>query len=171
MCQARGIAIEDHNLLKLKSRDSLPVVQTALQTEKNYQRKRDDNKKKFALFRGGLGREAGRKIVQNAIFHGKRHDNKILKVNILLSRNFAVMAQAPKLFSNYLCISWQIQIQTKIILKLIFRSRYRYSCSLQFGGGHAADKNDFGNNFYFIADTDTEKNYFRNISAMNSDKR
>ena len=51
---------------------------------------------KFALFRGGLGRGAGRKIVQNAIFHGKRHDNKILKVKILLSRNFVVIAQAPK---------------------------------------------------------------------------
>ena len=51
---------------------------------------------KFALFRGGgVGRGAGRKIVQNAIFHGKRHDNKILKVKILLSRNFVVMAQAP----------------------------------------------------------------------------
>ena len=25
---------------------------------------------KFALFRGGLGRGAGRKIVQNAVFHG-----------------------------------------------------------------------------------------------------
>ena len=43
-----------------------------------------------------MGRGAGRKIVQNAIFCGKRHDNKILKVKILLSRNFVVMAQAPK---------------------------------------------------------------------------
>ena len=51
---------------------------------------------KFAFFQGGVGRGAGRKIVQNAIFRGKRHDNKILKVNILLSRNFVVMAQAPK---------------------------------------------------------------------------
>ena len=34
-------------------------------------------------------------MVQNAIFHGKRHDNKILKVNILLSKYFVVMAQAP----------------------------------------------------------------------------
>ena len=63
----------------------------------NYQRKRDDNKNKICAFQGGLGREAGRKIVQNAIFHGKRHDNKILKVKILLSSNFVVMAQAPKL--------------------------------------------------------------------------
>ena len=39
---------------------------------------------------------AERKIVQNAVFLGKRHDNKILKVQILLSRNFVVMAQAPK---------------------------------------------------------------------------
>ena len=55
------------------------------------QRKRDDNKDNFFFFGGG----AGRKTVQNAIFHGKRHDNIILKVNILLSRNFVVMAQAP----------------------------------------------------------------------------
>ena len=45
-----------------------------------------------------MGRGAGRKIVQNAFFHGKRHDNRILKVKILLSRNFVVMAQAPKTF-------------------------------------------------------------------------
>ena len=43
-----------------------------------------------------MKRGAGRKIVQNAIFRGKRHDNKILKVQILLSRNFVVMAQAPR---------------------------------------------------------------------------
>ena len=45
-----------------------------------------------------MGKGAGRKIVQNAIFHGKRHDNKILKVNILLSKNFVVMAQAPNIY-------------------------------------------------------------------------
>ena len=44
-----------------------------------------------------MGREARRKIVQNTILHGKRHDNKILKVKILLSRNFVVIAQAPTL--------------------------------------------------------------------------
>ena len=45
---------------------------------------------------GGLGAE--RKIVQNAVFfvRGKRHDNKILEVLILLSRNFVVIARAPK---------------------------------------------------------------------------
>ena len=32
---------------------------------------------------------------KNAVFRGKRHDNKFLKVQILLSRNFVVMAQAP----------------------------------------------------------------------------
>ena len=42
-----------------------------------------------------MGRGAERKSVQNVVFHGKRHDNKILKVNILLSSNFVVMAQAP----------------------------------------------------------------------------
>ena len=38
---------------------------------------------------------AERKTVQNAVFRGKLHDNKILKVQILLSRNFVVIAQAP----------------------------------------------------------------------------
>ena len=52
-----------------------------------------------------------------------------------------------------------------------FRSGCRHSCSLQFSGGHMADKNDFGSNFYFIADADTEKSKFRIICAMNSDKR
>ena len=60
------------------------------------QRKRDDNKNRICAFQGWVGRGAGRKIVQNAIFHGKRHDNKNLKVKIILSRNFVVMAQAPK---------------------------------------------------------------------------
>ena len=56
------------------------------------QRKRDDNKNKICVFQGGgFGRGAERKIVQNAIFRGKRHDNKILKVKILLSRNLVVM--------------------------------------------------------------------------------
>ena len=56
---------------------------------------------KFSLFEGGgeaLGAE--RKIVQNAVFRRKRHDNKILKVQILLSRNFVVMAQAPNCACN-----------------------------------------------------------------------
>ena len=60
------------------------------------QRKRDDNKNKICAFQGEAGRGAERKIVQNAIFRGKRHDNKILKFQILLSKNFVVMAQAPK---------------------------------------------------------------------------
>ena len=34
-------------------------------------------------------------MVQKTILHGKRHDNKNLKLNNLLSRNFVVMAQAP----------------------------------------------------------------------------
>ena len=58
-----------------------------------------------------------------------------------------------------------MQIQTKIILELIFRSRCRQSCSLHIEGGRTADKNCFRNNSDFIADTDTEKyflsNYFR----------
>ena len=66
------------------------------------QRKRDDNKNKILRFSGGgVGREAGRKSVQNAIFHGKRHDKKILKIKILLSRNFVVMAHAPTVSEGF----------------------------------------------------------------------
>ena len=71
-------------------------IKSALPPSPKTQRKRDDNKNKICTFHGGVRRGAGRKIVQNAIFHGKRHDNKILKVQILLSRSFVVMAQAPK---------------------------------------------------------------------------
>ena len=68
-----------------------------------------------------------------------------------------------------------------------FHSRYRYRRKLvlhsffvadtdtavlcSFERGRIADKNCFEHNFYFIADTDTEKYYFWIISAMNSDKR
>ena len=38
-------------------------------------------------------------------------------------------------------------------------------------GPHSRYKSIFGNNSDFVADTDTEKYYFRIISAMNSDKR
>ena len=44
-------------------------------------------------FPRGVGR--GR-VVQKRCFRGKRHDNKILKVQMLLSRNFVVIAQAPR---------------------------------------------------------------------------
>ena len=50
---------------------------------------------KFALFRGAWAGGQGGKLSKMLFFHGKRHDNKILKVKILLSRNFVVMAQAP----------------------------------------------------------------------------
>ena len=50
---------------------------------------------KFSIFEGGA-KGAERKIVQNAVFRGKRHDNKILKVQILLSKNLFVVAQSPK---------------------------------------------------------------------------
>ena len=56
-------------------------------------------KMKFTLFRGvgrGGREENCPKMLFFFFFHGKRHDNKILKVQIILSRNFVVMAQAPK---------------------------------------------------------------------------
>ena len=54
----------------------------------------------FAILRGGaLGKFEG-KSSENTVFLGKRHDNKILKVRILLSRIFVVITQAPKLPEN-----------------------------------------------------------------------
>ena len=62
----------------------------------NDQRRRDDKKKKNCSFRGVGPFGAERKIVKSAVFHGKRHDNKILKVQVLLSRtSVVVIAQAP----------------------------------------------------------------------------
>ena len=49
---------------------------------------------------------AERKIVQNAVSRRKRHDNKILKSQILLLNNFVVIAaQAPKLGRISLALS------------------------------------------------------------------
>ena len=41
-----------------------------------------------------LGGQRG-KSFKDVVFDGKRHDNKILKLQILLSRTFIVTAQAP----------------------------------------------------------------------------
>ena len=51
--------------------------------------------KKSCAFEGGgpWGRRG--KSSKNAVLRGKRHDNNILKVQIILSRNFVVIVQAP----------------------------------------------------------------------------
>ena len=60
------------------------------------QRRRDDNKNKiFSLFEGGGGWGQRGKSSKTLFFRGKCHDNKILKVQILLSRYFVVIAHAP----------------------------------------------------------------------------
>ena len=56
----------------------------------------ETTKIKFAFLRGGGERGQRRKSSKCCFFfRGKRHDNKILKVQNLLSRNFVVIAQAP----------------------------------------------------------------------------
>ena len=42
---------------------------------------------------------AEKRIVQDAVFRGKRHDTKILNVQISSSRNFVVIAQAPRVIA------------------------------------------------------------------------
>ena len=54
-------------------------------------------------------------------------------------------------------ISFSLQIQTQLFFAVL--------------RGRIADRNCFGIIFYFIANTDAEKYYFRIISAMNSDKQ
>ena len=58
---------------------------------------------KFAF--SGVGGQGGREenCPKRYLFVGKRHDNNILKVNILLSRNFVVMAQAPSFDGAFYC--------------------------------------------------------------------
>ena len=61
---------------------------------------------------------AERKIVQKRCFRGKRHNNKILKVQILLSRNFVVIAQAPAaehLFQSRSLKTWSVLICKTLI--------------------------------------------------------
>ena len=56
-------------------------------------------RQKFLFLRGGdraLG-QRGKSSRNAVVFCGKRHDNKILKVQILLSRNIVVIAQAPRI--------------------------------------------------------------------------
>ena len=60
------------------------------------QRRRDDNKNKICAFEGGGPWGHRGKSSKNAVSRGKRHDNIIMKVRILLSRNFVVIAQAPR---------------------------------------------------------------------------
>ena len=78
-------------------------------------------------FSGGVGRGAERKIVQNAIFQGKRHDNKILKVKFLLSRHFVVMAQAPKVIRNQVCIINTLFLQIGSSMSSLFSGTDRIS--------------------------------------------
>ena len=49
------------------------------------QTRRDDNKNKICIFEGGWAWGSRGELSQNAVFRRKRHDNKILKVLILLS--------------------------------------------------------------------------------------
>ena len=64
---------------------------------RNIQRRRDDNKKNCGFEGGGGGKGGQRGKSSKTVFlHGKRHNNKILKVQNLLSRIFVVIAQAPK---------------------------------------------------------------------------
>ena len=58
----------------------------------------ETTKIKFALLGGGgvaWGQRGKSKNAVSFFSRGKRHDNKISKVQILLSRNFVVIAQAP----------------------------------------------------------------------------
>ena len=60
------------------------------------QRRRDDNKNKIIAFEGGGALGQRGQSSKSTCFRGKRHDNKHLKVQILLSRNIVVIAQAPR---------------------------------------------------------------------------
>ena len=71
-------------------------------------------KNKSFTFKGGRGGSWGQrgKSSKNAVFHGERHGNKLLKVQILLSRNFVVIAQAPR--NNNLAWSFQSRLETSV---------------------------------------------------------
>ena len=65
------------------------------------QRRRDDDKNKNSVFclEGGDWGQRG-KSSKSAVFVGERHDDQSLKVQILLSKVFVVIVQAPILPSE-----------------------------------------------------------------------
>ena len=78
--------------------------QKVVQSRGKSQRQRDDNKNKIFASEGGggaLGAERkGNRPKTHFFFRGKRHDNEILNLHILSSRNFVVIAQAPKVVQS-----------------------------------------------------------------------
>ena len=54
----------------------------------------------FSLFEGGRPWGQRGKSSKTLFFRGKRHDNKSLKSQILLSKNFVVIAQGPNFHSG-----------------------------------------------------------------------
>ena len=59
----------------------------------------------FSVFEGGgLGGREENRPKCCFFFRGKRHDNKILKSQILLSKKFVVIAQAPTIENEWLWI-------------------------------------------------------------------
>ena len=62
-----------------------------------YQRRRNDNINKICILEGVGEGENLRKIVQNAVFPGTFHDNKIWKFCEFYVRNFVVIWEAPSI--------------------------------------------------------------------------
>ena len=91
-----GLAFHNAPSLHTQSVENQKKTNHALEMLEN-QRKRDDNKNKICTFQGGpwAGGQGG-KLSKTLFFYGKRHDNKILKVKMLLSRKFVVMAQTSR---------------------------------------------------------------------------
>ena len=89
-----------------------------------------------------------------------------LKCLILKIASVPVVQMALQTESNYFWINYAFYSRYRYRWENCFEinvslQKYRYSYSLQFWGGHLADKNSFGKNFDFIADTDTEKYYLK----------
>ena len=61
---------------------------------------RRQSKYNFALLRGGWHWGLRGQLSQNTFLLGKRHDNKTLKVQKVLSRRFVFIAQAPTLLES-----------------------------------------------------------------------
>ena len=78
-CAAAELSYRSRECVMTRSWDRLRPVQ-------NGERQRDDNKNKIFALEGGPRGQRG-KSSRNAVLHGKRHDNEILKVQILLSGN------------------------------------------------------------------------------------
>ena len=99
-------------------------VQGIQESNWSCQRRRDDNKNNICVFEGGgpWGNLREKRPKRCFFFlGGKRHDNKILKADILLSKNFVLIAQAPIVAQSTQSSMFDLRVRSILVLNVSMR--------------------------------------------------